>query len=125
MSKVVEGLFYSPDHEWVKKLNEEEVLVGITDFAANELGSIVFVDIPEEGDSIKAGAEFGAVESVKAASDLVSPVTGEVIEMNDDLVGEPELVNEDAYGAWFVKVKLTNPEELDNLLSADEYKKLI
>ena len=125
MSKIVEGLLYSPEHEWVKKLNEEEVLIGITDFAANELGSIVFVDLPEEGDSIEAKTEFGAVESVKAASDLISPVTGEVIEMNEDLVGEPELVNEDAFEAWFIKVKLSNPEELDNLLSAAEYKKLI
>ncbi len=125
MSKVVEGLLYSKDHEWVKKLNDSEVLVGITDFAASELGSVVFVDLPEAGDTVEVNAEFGAVESVKAASDLVSPVSGEVIEMNEDLVGEPELVNEDAYSAWFIKVKLDNVKELDNLLSAEEYKKII
>ncbi len=125
MSKVVEGLLYSDDHEWVKKLNDNEVLIGITDFAASELGSVVFVDLPEVGDSVVANSEFGAVESVKAASDLMSPVSGEVLEMNDDLVGEPELVNEDAFAAWFIKVKLSKPEELDKLLSAEEYKKIV
>ncbi|XMB72596.1 glycine cleavage system protein GcvH [Mycoplasmatota bacterium WC30] len=125
MSKIVEGLLYSTDHEWIKKLNDEEVLIGITEFAAKQLGSIVFVDLPEEGDTIELNTEFGAVESVKAASDLISPVSGEVIEMNEELVGEPELVNEDAFGTWFIKVKLSNPEELNDLLSEDEYKKLI
>lgn len=125
MSKVLEGLLYSEDHEWVKKLNDEEVLIGITEYAASQLGSVVFVDLPEEGATVEANSEFGAVESVKAASDLISPVSGEVIEMNEDLVGEPELVNKDAYAAWFIKVKLDNPEELDQLLSAEEYKKII
>ncbi len=125
MSKVVKDLLYSKSHEWVKKLNDEEVLIGITDFAAKQLGSIVFVDLPEAGDSVEFETEFGAVESVKAASDLISPVTGEVLEMNDDLVGEPELVNENPYKAWFIKVKLENPEELEDLLSAEEYEALI
>lgn len=125
MSKVVEGLMYSKSHEWVKKVNEEEVLIGITDFAANELGSVVFVELPEAGDEITAEEEFGAVESVKAASDLISPVSGEVLEMNEDLEGEPELVNEDAFAAWFIKVKLSNPDELDDLLTAEEYKAFI
>lgn len=125
MSKILKDLLYSKDHEWVKKLNDEEVLVGITDFAAKELGSIVFVDLPEVGDTVEFDSEFGAVESVKAASDLLSPISGEVIEMNEDLVGEPELVNEDPYGAWFIKVKMTNPEELDELLSAEEYEAFI
>jgi glycine cleavage system H protein len=125
MSKVIEGIMYQESHEWVKKINDEEVLIGITEFAAKELGSVVFVDLPEPGDELEAGTEFGAVESVKAASDLMSPVTGEVIEMNEDLVGEPELVNEDAFNAWFIKVKISNPEELDKLLSAEQYKKLI
>jgi len=122
MSKVIEGLLYSRDHEWVKKLNEEEVLIGITAFAANQLGSVVFVDLPEAGDEIVANEDFGAVESVKAASDLVSPVSGEVLEMNEELEGEPELVNEDAFSSWFIKVKLSNSEELDDLLTAEEYK---
>jgi len=125
MSKVLEGLLYAESHEWVKKVSDDEVLIGITDFAAEQLGSVVFVDLPEAGDEIVAGEEFGAVESVKAASDLIAPVSGEVLDMNEDLVGEPELVNEDAFGAWFLKVKLTNPEELDNLLTPEQYKELI
>ncbi|MBN2540704.1 MAG: glycine cleavage system protein GcvH [Bacilli bacterium] len=125
MSKVLKGLLYSNDHEWVKKLNDEEVLVGITDFAAKELGSVVFVDLPEVGDAVEANTEFGAVESVKAASDLVSPVSGEVLEINEDLVGEPEQVNEDAFAAWMIKVKLSNKEELENLLSAEEYEAIL
>lgn len=125
MSKIVEGLLYSKSHEWVKKINDEEVMIGITDFAANELGSVVFVDLPDAGDTVEAESEFGAVESVKAASDLISPVSGEVLEMNEDLVSEPELVNEDPYAAWFIKVKLSDPEELDSLLSSEEYKAII
>ncbi len=125
MSKILEGFLYQESHEWVKKVSDDEVLIGITDYAAEQLGSVVFVDIPEVGDSIEAGSEFGAVESVKAASDIYAPVTGEVIEMNEDLVGEPELVNEDAFAAWFIKVKLENPEELEKLLSPEEYKKSI
>lgn len=125
MSKVMKDLLYSNDHEWVKKLNDDEVLVGITDFATKELGSIVFVDLPEVGDELEANSEFGAVESVKAASDLIAPVSGEVLEVNEDLVGEPEMVNEDAYGSWFVKVKLSNKEELDELLSAEEYEEIL
>ena len=125
MSKIVKDLLYSNDHEWVKKLNDEEVLIGITDFAAKELGSIVFVDLPEEGDEVEVNVEFGAVESVKAASDLISPVSGEVLEINEDLVGEPELVNEDPYAAWMLKVKLSNPEELEELLSAEAYEDIL
>ncbi|MBI9008783.1 MAG: glycine cleavage system protein GcvH [Tenericutes bacterium] len=125
MSKVIDGLMYQESHEWLKKVSDDEVLIGITEFAAKELGSVVFVDLPEVGDELTAGSDFGAVESVKAASDLTSPVSGEVIEINEDLVGEPELVNEDAFNAWFIKVKISNPEELDVLLSAEQYKKLI
>ncbi|MCK4552295.1 MAG: glycine cleavage system protein GcvH [Tenericutes bacterium] len=125
MSKVLDGLLYSESHEWIKKLSDDEVLIGITEFAAEQLGSIVFVDLPEAEDTIEKDSEFGAVESVKAASDLVAPLSGEVMEMNEDLVGEPELVNEDAFGAWFIKIKLTNPEELDSLLSPEEYKNFI
>ena len=125
MSKVLKGLLYSESHEWVKKINDEEVLIGITDYAAEQLGSVVFVDLPEEEDTIEKDVEFGAVESVKAASDLIAPVSGEVLEVNEDLVGEPELVNEDAFEAWFLRVKLENPEELDSLLSPEEYEKLL
>lgn len=125
MSNIPKDLLYSKSHEWVKQINDEDVLVGITDFAAKELGSIVFVDLPEVGDSVEAESEFGAVESVKAASDLIAPVSGEVIEINDDLVGEPELVNENPYDAWLIKVKLSSPEALDDLLSADEYEETL
>lgn len=122
MSKVLKDLLYSDDHEWVKKTGDDTVLVGITDFAQSQLGSIVFVDLPEAGDEIEKDEEFGAVESVKAASDLIAPVSGDVLEVNDDLVGEPELVNEDPYESWFLKVKLSDPSELNELLSAEEYK---
>lgn len=125
MSKVLEGLLYTESHEWVKKVSDDEALIGVTDFAAEQLGSVVFVDLPEAGDELEANEEFGAVESVKAASDLISPISGEIIEVNEELVGEPELVNEDAFQAWFLKVKITNPEELDNLLTAEQYKELI
>lgn len=125
MSKVIEGLLYSEDHEWVKKVNEEEVLIGITDFAASELGSVVFVDLPEVGDELECGTDFGAVESVKAASDLLAPVSGEVLEVNEDIIGEPEMVNEDAFSAWFIKVKLSKPEELNELLSAKQYEETL
>lgn len=125
MSKILEGLYYSDDHEWVKVLEDDVVLVGITDFAQSELGDVVFVDLPEEGDEIVLGEEFGAVESVKAASDLVAPVSGEVIEVNEDLVSEPEKVNQEPYEAWFLKVKLNDPKELEKLLDHKAYKEEI
>jgi len=125
MSKILKDLLYAESHEWVKKLSDDEVLVGISDYAAKQLGSIVFVDLPEEGDSVVAKTEFGAVESVKAASDLISPVTGEVIAINEELVGNPELVNEDPYAAWLIKVRLEKPEELEDLLNADKYEAIL
>ncbi len=125
MSKLVEGLYYSKSHEWVKKLDNDEVLVGITDFAQSELGDVVFVDLPEAGDSISQEEEFGAVESVKAASDLIAPITGEILEVNEDLVGEPELLNQDPYGNWLLKVKLENTDELDGLMNSEEYQEFI
>lgn len=123
MSKILEGLLYSEDHEWVKVLENDVVLIGITDFAQSELGDIVFIDLPEVGDELVQGDEFGAVESVKAASDLVSPLSGEILEVNENLVDEPEKVNEDPYGTWFLKVKMSDPSELDNLLDNLAYKK--
>ncbi|MFW5889509.1 MAG: glycine cleavage system protein GcvH [Bacillota bacterium] len=125
MSKILEGLYYSENHEWVKVLEDDVVLVGISDFAQSELGDVVFVDLPEEGDELIQGEEFGAVESVKAASDLIAPISGEIIEVNEDLVSEPEKVNQEPYEAWFVKVKLNNSEELDNLLDHKAYKEEI
>jgi glycine cleavage system H protein len=125
MAKVVEGLFYSESHEWVKVLDQTTVLVGITDFAQAQLGSVVFVDLPEAGNRVVKEQEFGAVESVKAASDLISPITGEIIQINDDLIGEPELVNSDAYAAWMIKVQLDHPTELDSLMNSNEYQAFI
>lgn len=125
MSKLVEGLYYSKSHEWVKVLQENQVLIGITDFAQSELGDVVFVDLPEVGDSISQEEEFGAVESVKAASDLIAPVSGEILEVNDDLVGEPELLNQDPYQNWLLKVELSNPDELDELLNVEAYEEFV
>jgi glycine cleavage system H protein len=125
MSKLVKGLYYSKSHEWVKVLENDEVLVGITDFAQSELGDVVFVDLPEAGDSITQEEEFGAVESVKAASDLIAPVSGEILEINEDLVGEPELLNQDPYENWLLKVKLDNTDQLEELLSLEQYEEFI
>lgn len=125
MSNLVEGLFYTESHEWVKLLEGKTALIGITDFAQSELGSVVFVDLPEVGTSVEKDETFGAVESVKAASDLVSPISGEIVEVNEDLIGEPELVNEDAFSAWMLKVEMNDLSELDSLLSYDAYQELI
>lgn len=122
MAKVIDGLYYSKSHEYVK-VEGDYAYVGITDYAQEQLGNVVYVDMPAEGDELQAGEDFGAVESVKAASDLVSPVSGEVVEVNEALEDAPELVNKDAFGNWIVKVKLTDPAELDNLLDAAAYRK--
>jgi len=124
MSKVLDDLYYSESHEWVKVLDGDTVLLGISDFAQSQLGSVVFVDLPDVGTKLIIHKEFGAVESVKAASDLISPVSGVVLEVNEDLIGEPELINQDPYEAWLLKVKLTNPKELDALLNKAEYAKI-
>lgn len=123
MSKILDELRYADSHEWVK-LEGDNAYVGITDYAQHALGNIVYVDMPEEGDEVTAGEEFGAVESVKAASDLISPVSGEVIEVNEALNDEPELVNQDPYANWIIKVKLSDPSEIDNLLDAAAYAKV-
>lgn len=123
MSKILEDLRYADSHEWVK-LDGDTATVGITDYAQHALGNIVYVDMPEVGDEVNAGEEFGAVESVKAASDLISPVSGEVIEINSALEDEPELVNQDPYANWIMKVKVSDPSEMDNLLDAAAYAKV-
>lgn len=121
MAKILEGLRYSESHEYVK-IEGDYAVVGITDFAQEQLGNVVYVDVPEVGDEVTAGETFGAVESTKAASDLVCPVSGEVVEVNEALEDEPELVNKDAFGeGWIIKVKLTNPEEVEQLLDAKDY----
>lgn len=123
MSKILENLRYADSHEWVK-VEGEVATVGITDYAQHALGNIVYVDMPEVGDEVTAGEDFGAVESVKAASDLISPVSGEVIAINEALEDSPELVNEDAFENWIMKVQLKDPAEVDNLLDAKAYEKL-
>lgn len=123
MSKILEDLRYADSHEWVK-VEGDIATVGITDYAQHALGNIVYVDMPEAGDEVEAGEVFGAVESVKAASDLISPVTGEVLEVNEALEDSPELVNEDAFSAWIMRVKLTDTASLDELLDAAAYAKI-
>ncbi len=123
MSKIVEGLYYTNTHEWVK-VEDEFAYVGITDYAQDSLGEIVFVELPEEEDQVTAGEEFSAIESVKAASDVLSPVTGIIVLVNDDLEDSPELVNEDPYENWIIKVELEDKTELNKLLNASEYKEI-
>lgn len=120
MAKVIEGLYYSESHEFVR-VDGEMGYVGITDYAQQQLGNIVYVDMPEVDDEVAAGEEFGAVESVKAASDLNSPVSGTVVEVNEALEDNPELVNKDAYENWIMKVRLSDTTELDNLMDAKAY----
>lgn len=123
MAKVIEGLFYTESHEYVK-VEGNIGYVGISDYAQHQLGNVVYVDMPEAGDEVTAGEEFGAVESVKAASDLISPVSGTVLEINEALEDSPELINEDAYENWIMKVELSGPEELKKLLSAAAYSEI-
>lgn len=123
MSKVLDDRKYADSHEWVK-LDGDIATIGISDYAQHALGNIVYVDMPEEGDEVSQGEDFGAVESVKAASDLISPVSGEVIEINEELEDKPELINEDAFENWIIKVKVSDPSELDKLMDAEAYKKL-
>ncbi|MBO7347353.1 MAG: glycine cleavage system protein GcvH [Bacteroidaceae bacterium] len=120
MAKVIEGLYYSESHEYVK-VEGEFGYVGITDYAQGQLGNVVYVDMPEVDDEVVAGEEFGAVESVKAASDLFSPVSGTVVEINEALEDSPELINQDAFENWIMKVQLSDPSDLDNLMDAKAY----
>ena len=120
MAKVIEGLYYAESHEYVK-VEGDFGYVGITDYAQEQLGSVVYVDAPDVDDQVTQGEEFGAVESVKAASDLLSPVSGTVVEVNEALADNPELVNEDAYANWIIKVELSDKSELDNLMDAAAY----
>ena len=120
MAKVIEGLYYSESHEYVR-VEGEYGYVGITDYAQHALGNVVYVDMPEVDDEVEAGEDFGAVESVKAASDLISPVSGTVVEVNEALEDAPELLNRDAFENWIIKVQLSDKAELDNLMDAAAY----
>ena len=124
MSKIIEGLKYSESHEWVK-VEGDVAVVGVSDFAQKEMGDITYVDMPEVDDEVTAGEEFGALESVKASSELISPVSGTVCAVNGELEDAPEKVNEDAYGAWIIKVKMSDPSQLDALMDAAGYKAAI
>jgi len=120
-----ENLKYTKDHEWIL-VEGNSATVGITDFAQGELGDIVFIDITTEGETLDAHAMFGSVEAVKTVSELFMPVSGEISEVNPGLEDSPEAVNSDPYGnGWMVKINLSNPSEIDGLMSADEYKALI
>ena len=123
MAKVIEGLYYSESHEYVK-VEGDFAYVGITDYAQHALGNVVYVDMPEVDDEVEAGEDFGAAESVKAASDLISPVSGTVVEVNEALEDKPELLNEDAFANWIMKVELSDKTELDNLMDAAAYEEL-
>ncbi len=122
---IPDNLKYTEDHEWIK-IDGDVAAVGITDFAQGELGDIVYVEIETEGETIDKGELFGTIEAVKTVSDLFMPMSGEVLEFNEELESDPELVNSDPYDAgWMIKIKLSNPEEEANLLSADGYKEVI
>lgn len=120
MSKVIEGLLYSETHEWVK-VEGDVAVVGVTDFAQSEMGDITYVDMPEADDEVSKDEEFGALESVKASSDLVCPVSGTVIANNEALEDAPELINQDPYENWIIKVKISDPAELEGLMDAAAY----
>jgi len=122
---IPENLKYTKDHEWVA-VNSDEATVGITDYAQNELGDIVFVEIETEGDTLEKEEVFGTIEAVKTVSDMFMPVSGEITEVNAKLEDEPDVVNKDPYNnGWMIKIKIQDKSELDNLLSAEDYKKLI
>lgn len=123
MAKVLEDRRYAESHEWVK-IDGDIATIGISDYAQHALGDIVYVDMPEVGDEVEAGEPFGAVESVKAASDLISPVSGEVVEINEELEDAPEKVNADAFDTWIIKVKISDAAQLDALLDAAAYTEL-
>jgi glycine cleavage system H protein len=120
MAKVIEGLYYSESHEFVR-VEGDFGFVGITDYAQDALGTVVYVDMPDVDDEVEAGEEFGAVESTKAASDLISPVSGTVVEVNEALDDQPELINQDAFENWIIKVELSDKADLDNLMDATAY----
>lgn len=117
MSKIL----YAPTHEYIR-VEDNIGYIGISDYAQKALGNVVYVDMPEEGDDITAGDDFGAIESVKAASDLIAPASGTVLEANGQLIDNPRLINEDSMTNWIIKIEISDPAELDNLLDEEAYK---
>lgn len=122
--KVLKGLYYSKDHEWLK-VEGDKTYIGITDFAQHSLGSIVYVELPDVDTELSAGDVFGVIESVKAASDSYMPVSGTVVEINEGAVDDPTLLNSDPYESWLLAIEMSNIEELEKLMSADEYENYI
>jgi glycine cleavage system H protein len=123
--QVPEDVHYTKDHEWAR-VEGDIATIGITDYAQNQLGDIVYVELPQPGDKVSAHAPFGTVEAVKAVSDIISPLSGEITEVNDDLASAPEKIKESPYGeGWMVKIKLSDAGEVDSLLRAEDYKGLI
>ena len=120
MSKIIEGLLYSESHEWVK-MDGDVAVIGVSDFAQSEMGDITYVDLPSEGDEFAKDEDFGALESVKASSELYCPVSGTVVAVNEALEDAPELINQDPYGAWIIKVEVSDKAELDSLMNAAAY----
>jgi len=121
MANVPEDLHYSKDHEWVR-VDGDQAIIGITDYAQNSLGDVVYVELPKPGDSFAVNESFGSVESVKAVSEVFTPVSGEVVKINESLADEPEKVNSDPYGdGWMIRVRMANPGEVDSMLTAAEY----
>ncbi|SHI83289.1 glycine cleavage system H protein [Dethiosulfatibacter aminovorans DSM 17477] len=121
---VKEGLYYTQTHEWVR-VEEEEAYVGLSDYAQHALGDIVYVELPEIGEEFGAADSFGAIESVKAASDIYLPLSGEVIEVNEELEEQPELINEDAYENWIAKIKVNDATEVEELMNPEQYEEYI
>jgi glycine cleavage system H protein len=122
---IAENLKYTKDHEWVK-IERNEAYIGISDFAQHELGDIVFVDVATEGETLEQGEVFGSIEAVKTVSDMLMPISGEVLEFNAEIETEPSLINTDPYGkGWIIRIKMTNLSEIDELLTAEQYKQLI
>ena len=126
MSELPENLLYTKDHEWIRLQDEDTAVVGITDYAQESLGDITFIEFPEVGATFESGEVFGVVESVKAASDLYMPVSGEVLEINEAVNASPELVNEDAFSeGWLLKIRLTDKSQTESLMDPDEYASII
>lgn len=123
MAKVIEGLKYTEDHEWLL-LEGDIATIGVTDFAQSSLGDIVFVELPDADEELEAGNSFGVVESIKSVSDLYTPVTGVVIEKNTMIEETPENINEDPYGSWLIKIKLSDASQLDELMNSQAYQAL-
>ncbi|CCQ93521.1 glycine cleavage complex lipoylprotein [[Clostridium] ultunense Esp] len=122
--KVVQGLYYTNDHEWLK-VDGDEAYVGLSDYAQDQLGDIVYVELPEVDDEFGKEEVFSAVESVKAAADVFMPVDGKVTAVNEELLDDPALINQDPYEAWIVKIELTDKSQLDELMTSDEYEKFL